>query len=108
MIRGRRIDENYCWRVFQHGHSGWWYTDGCGVVCRQPYAMREGAEEAMLVMMKILSEVPINEGQKADQAEPPDGGPQGSPEGCLRAFHQMARQAQRLFAGLISGLLSRT
>ena len=46
MIYGREI-KGYHWRVFQHGHMGWWFTDGRGVVCRQAYETCESATIAM-------------------------------------------------------------
>lgn len=46
MIHGREI-KGYHWKVFQHGHTGWWWTDGRGVVSRCAYATKESAASDM-------------------------------------------------------------
>jgi hypothetical protein len=46
MIRNRGLT-NYPWKVFQHGHTGWWFTDGDSDVCVIPYSTKTEAEEAM-------------------------------------------------------------
>jgi hypothetical protein len=47
MIQGRAFDGHH-WSVFQHDHSGWWYTDGHGVVCRIPFNTQGEAMSAMV------------------------------------------------------------
>lgn len=46
MIQGRAV-LNYPWQVFQHGHSGWWWTDANSVISRKSYPTEEEAQAAM-------------------------------------------------------------
>ena len=46
MINDRELTD-FCWRVFQHGHFGWWWTNKRGRVSAKAYTTEEEARNSM-------------------------------------------------------------
>lgn len=46
MIQDRELTD-MPWKVFQHGHTGWWWTDANSRVCPVPLKTKSEAEAQM-------------------------------------------------------------
>jgi hypothetical protein len=55
MISNRELTE-FAWRVFQHGHFGWWFTNANSRICARAYPSQRAAMDAMLEAKKTYGE----------------------------------------------------